>query len=631
MILTSGVLGLSLGKFDDYGAFLFLNNSGGATTAYVTSGIGGSGVPLFAERSASQLMTYTGGLSAPPASFGFSGDYAVIPTGNYRFFGPKPSDTGSWGLGMDLIISGATGLMGPTGLTGPAGSGLISGGISGNVLAKKSGTNQDTEWVDVIDLLNFNKGLSMQEYPETSNPILLKDANGENILAGAGITYSKFTSNFYIPAADGGTIYVYSASFKYVISISVPFITGSISSIDWQSGTTFVISVNSGSSSPRIHKIQILDHLAIYVAESIINYNTGLPASMLISGVCIDKNDNVYFCQRDYYSGVWGIYKTDLAMSPLQIFDINTCELNNDISYSTPIFEDILINETTNSLICLINQGSQYGMYEIDLKTVSPINKFRDSGYAETVHGISTLQSGVIFDSSNSLGFCFREDCEFLYVSSYTPSFGCNISAFQKNSKSIIVFDTLDKKNHILSDLGLYHPIEIKTFQTYETNTNSLSSTQFNFSTSNYFGKKDISQSRLFPSTEIRVEAYGVVTTNKQFSLFPKNHGDTPPSSDNLNSVTGSYFLQLPSGLSGVSWRYMSEMSVLGFNSTGSSLMKKSLYANFEVFSNPKLELFYCETGLCDEMLLSPLDLRFNVSSSGSGSITLYNQKIIVR
>lgn len=44
--------------------------------------------------------------------------------------------------------TGATGPQGPTGATGPAGPGVASGGTAGQILAKASGTDYDTEWIN---------------------------------------------------------------------------------------------------------------------------------------------------------------------------------------------------------------------------------------------------------------------------------------------------------------------------------------------------------------------------------------------------------------------------------------------------------------------------------------------------
>jgi len=57
---------------------------------------------------------------------------------------PTPSPTGS----SSVVVSGTTvGPQGPTGPTGPTGPGVPAGGLAGKVLAKKSNTDYDTEWV----------------------------------------------------------------------------------------------------------------------------------------------------------------------------------------------------------------------------------------------------------------------------------------------------------------------------------------------------------------------------------------------------------------------------------------------------------------------------------------------------
>ena len=49
--------------------------------------------------------------------------------------------------GADSTVPGPTGPQGPTGAQGPAGQGVPAGGTTGQVLAKKTGTDYDTEWV----------------------------------------------------------------------------------------------------------------------------------------------------------------------------------------------------------------------------------------------------------------------------------------------------------------------------------------------------------------------------------------------------------------------------------------------------------------------------------------------------
>ena len=64
--------------------------------------------------------------------------------------GPKgdTGDTGPQGIQGIQGVPGNDGATGPQGDTGPAGPGVAVGGTSGQILAKNSGTNYDTHWID---------------------------------------------------------------------------------------------------------------------------------------------------------------------------------------------------------------------------------------------------------------------------------------------------------------------------------------------------------------------------------------------------------------------------------------------------------------------------------------------------
>lgn len=91
-----------------------------------------------AENAVSQLVdiSATATTLAPGSAATASYDSGVITLGIPQ--GAK-GDTGA---------TGPAGPAGPTGSQGPAGVGVPTGGTTGQVLAKKSGTNYDTEWVD---------------------------------------------------------------------------------------------------------------------------------------------------------------------------------------------------------------------------------------------------------------------------------------------------------------------------------------------------------------------------------------------------------------------------------------------------------------------------------------------------
>ena len=85
------------------------------------------------------------GPEGPQGPAGEKGDTgAPGPQGPEGPVGPK-GDTGAQG---PQGTQGPIGETGPKGDPGPAGTGVPAGGTAGQVLAKKSGTNYDTEWKD---------------------------------------------------------------------------------------------------------------------------------------------------------------------------------------------------------------------------------------------------------------------------------------------------------------------------------------------------------------------------------------------------------------------------------------------------------------------------------------------------
>jgi hypothetical protein len=107
---------------------------------------------------------YTGS-GAPGSGLGIQGDYYLdTAAGNYynktsatvwtlrgNLTGPQGA-TGATGAQGPQGTTGATGAQGPTGSTGatgaqgPAGQGVPTGGTTGQVLAKNTGTDYDTAW-----------------------------------------------------------------------------------------------------------------------------------------------------------------------------------------------------------------------------------------------------------------------------------------------------------------------------------------------------------------------------------------------------------------------------------------------------------------------------------------------------
>ena len=85
------------------------------------------------------------GSGAPASSLGNDGDI-YVDEDNGDLYGKT---SGSWSLTGNLTgPQGPQGVEGPVGPEGPQGVGVPDGGLTGQVLAKVSNTNSDTEWVD---------------------------------------------------------------------------------------------------------------------------------------------------------------------------------------------------------------------------------------------------------------------------------------------------------------------------------------------------------------------------------------------------------------------------------------------------------------------------------------------------
>ncbi len=93
------------------------------------------------------------GIQGPKGDKGDTGD-----TGVQGLTGPQGTkgDTGDTGPQGTAGAQGAKGDTGDTGLTGPQGStgpGVVSGGSTGQILSKASGTDYATQWSDITSLL----------------------------------------------------------------------------------------------------------------------------------------------------------------------------------------------------------------------------------------------------------------------------------------------------------------------------------------------------------------------------------------------------------------------------------------------------------------------------------------------
>ncbi len=109
--------------------------------------------------------------------------------------------------------TGPTGATGATGSTGPAGPGVAAGGTTGQILAKNSATDYDTEWVDTpppaitaTSPIVWNSGTSTLSFDAIANaqlqtPMLdyVKNDTGGSVTKGQAV---------YVSGADGTNILV---------------------------------------------------------------------------------------------------------------------------------------------------------------------------------------------------------------------------------------------------------------------------------------------------------------------------------------------------------------------------------------------------------------------------------------
>lgn len=120
------------------------------------------------------------GTGAPAGGLGADGDW-YLDTAVTRLYGPKTA--GAWGAGVSLI-----------GAAGTNGVGIPTGGADGQVLAKVSATNYDTEWV--------NAGSSDSEWapigtdPLTSLTGWTNVGSGSWTTSGGQVAMNPFTGDY---------------------------------------------------------------------------------------------------------------------------------------------------------------------------------------------------------------------------------------------------------------------------------------------------------------------------------------------------------------------------------------------------------------------------------------------------
>lgn len=205
---AGGNRGQVLGKLsnDDYNVG-WVNQSGG--------GGGGSSVyvdPILTDGvkiAEIEVDGVTSDLYAPEAIPGPQG-----PQGPQGIQGPT-GPQGPQGEKGDTGETGATGAQGPQGIpgtngapgaTGPAGPGVAAGGTTGQVLAKASNTDYDTQWVNQSGGITQAQVINLV-YPVGALYLSVNDVNPGTFLTGT--TWQRITDTFLLA---GGNTYTIGAS-----------------------------------------------------------------------------------------------------------------------------------------------------------------------------------------------------------------------------------------------------------------------------------------------------------------------------------------------------------------------------------------------------------------------------------
>ena len=157
---TGGTAGQILAKKSNKNGDLeWIDNSGGGSTVSVNVGETTTGEP-----GTNASVTNSGDETNVVLNF-------TIPRGN-----PGPAGSqGIQGPAGETGPAGPQGIQGPAGETGPAGPGVATGGTTGQVLAKKSNANFDTEWIDARPYVPIGgiiewDGTDLSGAPDLSTP-----------------------------------------------------------------------------------------------------------------------------------------------------------------------------------------------------------------------------------------------------------------------------------------------------------------------------------------------------------------------------------------------------------------------------------------------------------------------------
>ena len=200
---AEGTSFLVKGRYDTLPELEAAHPTGNAGDAYAV-GTANSNV-IYLWDTDKQAWTSVGSLQGPQGVPGPAGERGPQgepgPAGEIGPRGPQGLQ-GEPGPAGERGPQGLQGEPGPAGDTGPAGPGVAAGGTTGQILAKKSDANFDTEWIEVPNSGGLTK------------TILWANPNPKNEMDGTQLIMSNFITNYKLITIE----YLLSTTLQKVIT-----------------------------------------------------------------------------------------------------------------------------------------------------------------------------------------------------------------------------------------------------------------------------------------------------------------------------------------------------------------------------------------------------------------------------
>lgn len=625
-------------------AFIFLAPDSGVSgllTAYLNYHSGNI-KPLYSLR---QTYSVLNGSGSPTSGVGYSGDLYINNT-DKTLWGPKTNDV-SWPTGyVSLIGPAGSGISGVAGASGAVGQGVPVSGLTNQALVKTSNTSYDTEWKDVIDIFNYPKNNYLKNYKFVGrNKSLFSSFASQESGYGNSICIDPNDGTLLMTNETQLLIARYSKSGEFIRYIEISDLIGgtitSIKRIEGSNDNKFAVLWNDGITSPRIKFLLLPEFIKTnYHARDIIPFevseiDTGLPSSLTLNAMCYNRRTaSYYFCSRSSSGGVWNLYRYRDGIVSTAL-DLTTTKLFTGFYDSTEsIIYSIEFNTENNTLIFFCDYDGNKILFQMTIDSDDNFVELEETDIGGSNEFINLDFENEYLGDTTDYGFAFSpKDGEF-FISGITP-FSTHFSRFSKNLEAP-TFQSLYSNSLVAnSGLGISSTIQQKTYQNIDAASSLFPAISFgNVSNTSFTDTAGIGDKlglgALFSVGQtIRSESYGKIEALRDSSIFPSNSYST----DSLKpgGLTGSYYLSLPSGLNS-SWKYTTEVTCKGWLTSGFDgphTYRKVVLGHFEVFSSPKLELFYLETGSFTEANSTYQSLipAFKWAPSGSGTLTSYNNR----